>query len=179
MNILITGNAGSGKSAICDLLRKRGYYALSADFNDCAESRDAKTLRAATYERGDGYDKLNGLVLHWKKAALVPLLEAGLHTPELRFFDGYADNMEDFYQYFDKMFVVVIGPELTKERLLTRTSGSWGKHPDEMRHALEHIKPYAAKLTAAGAITIDGSQPLDKVVNDILKLVAKPVRNDR
>ena len=167
MNILITGSAGCGKSAACDALRARGYYALNTDSNGCCQHLDGKSLQPTTYA-SEGYNKLMSLVYHWKADAVVPLLKPGLHSGDLRFFDGYGDNLEDFYQYFDVMFLLIASPEITKQRLLTRTSGDWGKNPDELRHVLEHIDPYAAKMKSAGAIVIDSEQPLNKVVDQIL-----------
>ena len=174
MNILVTGLAGSGKSAVCDVLRDRGYYALNADFTrGCCEWIDTNTQQVTHYDLGEGYGKLMHVAWHWKKSSMVPLLERGMNRPEPRFFDGYAENLQEFYQYFDKMFLLVAGPATTTRRLLARTTGDWGKHPDDLRYTIECIAPYGAELTAAGAIVVDAEQSLDTVVAQILNNVSE------
>ncbi|HEX7368380.1 MAG TPA: hypothetical protein VF261_01860 [Candidatus Saccharimonadales bacterium] len=169
-NYLITGMSGAGKSAVGGALRDRGLSVLDVDYSDATGWVDAKTLRPAKYTHGDGYEHLRELLYFWKSEILVPLLRRGAASPLPNFFDGYAQNIQSFYPYFHKMFLLTADKRSIEHRLLTRTNGDWGKDPAELRQSVEDLESYQDQLRGAGAIVIDSAQPLEQIVSEILEL---------
>ena len=108
----------------------------------------------------------------WRSDTVVPLLEKRKSSSEIYFFDGYAQNIEAYYHYFDKLFLLVLDRSAVERRLAARASGDWGKDPAELRQSLEDLEPYQHKLQTAGAISIDAALPLDQVVSRLLAHVA-------
>jgi hypothetical protein len=58
-------------------------------------------------------------------------------------------------------------------RLTTRTTNAFGKHPDELRAALEWNQTVEANYRRLGATIIDASLPLETVVSDVLAAVRR------
>jgi hypothetical protein len=167
-NYLITGMSGSGKSATGDTLRKKGFAVIDVDFKDATSWVDAKTHEPAAYKPGDGYERIRELLYFWKPGAMLPLLEASQSSATPHFFDGYAQNIQDFYPYFSKMFILIANEDIVSERLHSRVSGDWGKDPGELQQSIEDLVVYQNQLKQAGAIAIDSTQPIEQIVNGIL-----------
>jgi hypothetical protein len=57
------------------------------------------------------------------------------------------------------------------ERLATRTTNSYGKHPDELARVLEHVQTVEPLLRRAASAEVDTSAPIDRVLETILDIV--------
>jgi hypothetical protein len=57
------------------------------------------------------------------------------------------------------------------ERLATRTSNPYGKHPDELARVLRHMQTVEPELRAVASVELDTSGPIDQVIETILGLV--------
>lgn len=53
------------------------------------------------------------------------------------FLCGSAENEVDVWDLFDLVVCVVVDNETLRDRLLTRTTNTFGKHPEELAAALE------------------------------------------
>ncbi len=80
-------------------------------------------------------------------------------------------NQHDFRHYFQKVFTLRIDDETLKERLMNRTNNDYGKHPEELARQLEWNKKVVEDSGYRQNILIDATQPLDKVVDNILRHV--------
>lgn len=89
------------------------------------------------------------------------------------FLCGVAANDIDLSHYFNKIICLVIDLETTKQRLISRTTNTFGKDPDERKKILEWYQPVLDKYAKAGAVMVDTARPLEAVVNDILKGVGR------
>ncbi len=169
MNILLTGISGAGKSAVGKALQGKGFDVIEVDhYKNTAEWRDIRTGEVATYNPGDGYDRIMELHYYLKSEGVLPLLERGAKTEKPYFFDADAQNIQDYYSYFDMMFLLTINRDTAEERLLHRTTGDWGKDPGELKQTLDDLEPYQNMLLTAGAIPIDTTRPLDRIADEIL-----------
>jgi hypothetical protein len=62
------------------------------------------------------------------------------------------------------------------ERLATRITNSYGKHPDDLARILGHIRNVEPMLRRTASLEVDTSAPVDQVVETILSLVLDDAR---
>lgn len=164
---LITNTAGSGKSAVIKELEQRGFAAYDTDdLPDVTRLEDRATGRPVEWpEPPVNWDIY---AWNWQAAGLKKLLASG----EDVFIGGIVSNKDDFYHLFDQIFVLTINVETLRQRLLTRTSNDFGKHPGDLARILSHHPERQRKLlTIPKAVAVDAAQPLEKVADDIIGYV--------
>lgn len=174
-NYLITGIAGTGKSAIGDALAAKGYRVPETDSapNNKVIYRyrvDPRTGNISTFQRGSGWEELRHVI--WKVDPKI--LRPDLTGPdnEIQFVCGYANNWNDFRDDFDGIFLLSAPSSIIKDRLLNRTTGDWGrKHPEELKHAIETADDFNNSVKQLGAIIIDSEKPIDEIVKKISELI--------
>lgn len=160
--VWVTGNAGAGKSAVCALLKERGELAVDADWEGYHQWVDRTSGRVVTDPPDPvppGWlDRFGWRVSRAKVEAL-----AARTAGEIAFFCGCPENHEDVRDLFDLVICLVIDDETLRHRLLTRTSNSFGKHPEELAAALADNA-----YRHPGATIINGTRPLPEVADAIL-----------
>ena len=154
-NYLVEGLSGAGKSSVYEEMIRRGYKAISTD-------------RAWKYHAdphtGPGspnhYD--NSL---WDQEKAVIELESP--EPEVLFVCGSSRNRDCFLAYFTKIFNLRIDDDTMRRRLQERTNNNFGKQPEELELMLRLNR---SDEKPVGAIDVDATQPLDQVVDELLRL---------
>ncbi len=154
-NYLVEGLSGAGKSSVYEELIRRGYKAISTD-------------RAWKY-RADP-DTGPGRPIHydnsmWDRQKAVGELESP--EPEVLFVCGSSRNRDRFLPYFTKIFNLRIDDDTMRHRLRERTNNEFGKQPEEVELMLRLNR---SDEKPAGAIDLDGTQPLDQMVDELLRL---------
>jgi len=160
--VWVTGNAGAGKSAVCALLKERGEVAVDAD-NEGYHHWVDRASGAVVTDPPDpvpaGWlDRYGWRISRAKVEAL-----AARTSGRIAFFCGCPENHEDVRDLFDLVICLVIDEDTLRHRLLTRTSNSFGKHPEELAAALGDNT-----YRHPGATIIDGTRPLPEVADAIL-----------
>jgi hypothetical protein len=140
-NFLVEGLSGAGKSSVYEELIQRGYKAVTTD-------------RAWKY-RNDLWDE--------QKA----LSELENPEPDVLFVCGSSRNRDRFLPYFAEVFNLRIDDDTMRRRLHERTNNDFGKRPEELELMLTLNRSGARP---AGAIDIDATQPLRRVVDELLRL---------
>jgi broad-specificity NMP kinase len=174
MRVLIVGTSGSGKSAVCKELKARGYDAIETD-------TDIFNALSIAYFR----DKQSGEGVHmpwpppknwhdendwvWRVDILDQRLQASDKSHV--FACGDSRNKNETFKLFDKIFLLKADDKTLRQRILTRGDNYFGKAEDEFAWIIEQNNSLPQEVEAAGGIMIDATQPLIKVVDDILKLV--------
>jgi hypothetical protein len=146
-NYLVEGLSGAGKSSVYDELIRRGYKAISTD-------------RAWKYHP----DSDTGSSM-WDQQKALSELESP--EPEVLFVCGSSRNRDRFLPYFTKMFNLRIDDDTMRRRLHERTNNEFGKQPEEVELMLRLNR---SDEKPAGAIDVDATQPLDQVVDELLRL---------
>jgi hypothetical protein len=82
---------------------------------------------------------------------------------------GSSRNRDHFLPYFTKVFNLRIDDETMRRRLQERTDNDFGKQPEEVEIML---KLNRRDEKPAGAIDVDATQPLNEVVDELLRLAA-------
>ncbi|MEO6761831.1 MAG: AAA family ATPase [Candidatus Saccharimonadales bacterium] len=166
MKYLVTGLAGSGKSAIARNLRERGYNAFDGDrVPDLSSWTDKNTGESIEVDLNNtDYSKI---AWSWDRKTLANLV---LSNPNL-ILCGSATNALACFTYFDKVFILTLDPETQKHRIMSRLDNNYGQHPDALRMTLENQISFANESIKLGAIAIDAIAPLNNVVEQILNYV--------
>ena len=155
-NYLVEGLSGAGKSSVYEELIRRGYKAISTD-------------RAWKYHADPDTD-LSGRPIHyessmWDQQKAVSELESP--EPEVLFVCGSGRNRDRFLPYFTNIFNLRIDDDTMRRRLEERTNNDYGKQPEEVERMLRLNR---SDEKPAGAIDADAIQPLEQVVDEVLRL---------
>jgi len=155
-NYLIEGVSGTGKTSVCDELRRRGYHSIHGD-RELAYQGDPETgepLEGFAHEHHIwDVDKVGALVADQSCTA--------------SFFCGGSRNFSRFIDLFDGVFVLEVDPGTLNCRLAARPQDEFGGRASE--------REFIARLHATkegvpkGAIVIDATAPIARVVDAILE----------
>lgn len=159
---LIEGISGTGKTTVCEELKKRGYKAVEAD-EEIAHYADPKTGLPTEEKIPDNWI--------WNEEKFKKALQQEGDKPV--FICGGAMNQEDFKHHFERVFTLHIDDETLKQRLLSRTNNDFGKKPDELALQLEWNKGAVKYSQERGTTLIDATRPINEVVDDILSYTDK------
>jgi len=146
---LLTGMSGTGKSAVVRALAARGYKAIDTDDGWCQPTPDGRQM--------------------WRAEAIEALLAT--EDAEVLFVAGCEENQVQFHPRFDFIILLSAPPETLVERLATRTSNSFGKSPQELRHILDDLEAVEPLLRRAADHEVRTTMPLTGVVTTILQIV--------
>lgn len=168
MKILITGVAGSGKSSVANELKKRGLAAYDADagFSYYADKKTGEKAVRPLNPTLEWYDQHERV---FAENVLNNLFKK--HTGETLFICSITANQSKFYPQFEHIFLLSAPSEIIIERLQNRTNNHFGKHPLELKRVIDRCEEFNNQLLNAGAIEIDSTRPINKVVNKILEQV--------
>ncbi|MFP3883535.1 MAG: nucleoside kinase [Actinomycetota bacterium] len=157
-NYLVEGLSGSGKSSVYEELIGRGYEAISTD-------------RAWAYHADPGTGLPSGSTSHdtwvWDQNKAVSELEGP--EPDILFVCGSSRNRDHFLHYFTKVFNLRIDDDTMRRRLEARTNDDWSLGQEGVELMLELNR---SDEGPAGAIDVDATQPLDQVVDELLRLLS-------
>ena len=103
----------------------------------------------------------------WDRQKAVSELESP--EPEVLFVCGSSRNRDRFLPYFTKIFNLRIDDDTMRRRLQERTNNDFGKQPEEVELMLRLNR---IDEKPAGAIDVDATQPLDQVVDELLRLAS-------
>ena len=161
-NYLIEGVSGTGKTSVCDELRRRGYHSINGD-RDLACQGDPKTG-----EPLDGFAHEHHI---WDVDKVRALVADQSHAAS--FFCGGSRNFDRFIDLFDGVFVLEVDLDTLNRRLAARPEDEWGDHVVG-DHGRASEREFIARLHATkednpkNAIIIDATAPISRVVDAIL-----------
>jgi gluconate kinase len=163
---LIEGVSGTGKTAVCHELRRRGYHAINGD-RELAYQGDPKTGQPVDGPAPESApDRVTwGHEHHIWDVGKVKSAIADQHNA-ISFFCGGSRNFPRFIALFDGIFVLDVDLDTLNRRLAGRPEDEFGGRPIE-RELI--VRLHATKEdTPKGGIIIDATAPLERVVDEIL-----------
>jgi len=169
---LITGYPATGKSSVADELARRGYAAYDTDNLPGLNHYVHKDGTPVDFSKGHIEDQ-SEIESVWDKAEFTKLLQSA----DKVFICAVTSRQHEFYDQFDKIFVLTIDEPALKHRLLTRTTNDFGKHPNEMKMLVDGREGFEQQMLKVGAIPINVMQSLGEVVDDILEKLK--LKNDK
>lgn len=168
-NFLIEGVSGAGKTAVATELQRRGYQAIHGD-RELVYQGDPETGLPMDPEAGTS-------TLTWMSEHQIWNLEKVkayiAHQEEpVTFFCGGSRNFSKFIDRLDGVFVLDVDLETMIRRIDERVAldpSDFGGTPEEKELILQlHT---TKQNIPQNAILIDATQPLVKVVDEILSYV--------
>lgn len=167
-SILITGIAGSGKSAVCDELNNLGYKAFGIeDIGGLFAWVEKETGKPA---KNFDKDNLESVKQHdWicDKKKLQQLMRK--NPQGVVFYCGTASNTDDLVHLFDKIFLLKVSQKVLRERLSTRTSNDFGRTPEIQKWIFSWKTWWEKHMYEKGAISIDANRGLREIAIDIIE----------
>lgn len=164
--VLITGNPGSGKSALALELAQRGYDAIDGDDIagwETVAGRPASRPEQATDE---------WLLSHrwvWSRSRIESVIQQHGSSTQDFFVCGIALNQRDMLDLFELVFLLTLDHETQIERL---NAPSNAHRTGVARAQILAGRPvFEREMRALGAITLDGRQPISILASRILKEV--------
>ena len=166
MKILVTGQAGSGKSAVAAELVRRGFTAYDTDAMPEVTGFDwVETGEPVGPGEISHPIDFSRVAWNWRLARLDELLESADDV----FVCAITSNTVENAHLFDRIFVLVPDRETLARRLHERTNNTFGKDPAEAEPVLAHNDVIADEWRARGGIAIDSARPLEQVVDEIVR----------
>jgi shikimate kinase len=159
--VLITGMSGTGKSSVIRELAARGHRAHDLDTPEWSQWIDADPSDALTPAEGKDWV--------WREDRVRRLLS----TPEdgTLFISGCAENMKWFFPLIDTVILLSAPIETIMERLMARSTGSYGNAAEERRKVSELISTIEPLLRKSAHHEIDTRGPVPATVDDILRVM--------
>ncbi len=154
-NYLIEGVSGTGKTAVCDELRRRGYHAIHGD-RELSYRGDPQTGAPL-----DGFAHEHHI---WDVDKVRSLVADRRHA--MSFFCGGSRNFHRFIDLFDGVFVLDADFDTLNGRLAARPADEFGGTPSE-RELIKRLNATNEDVPK-NAVRIDARAPLASVVDAIL-----------
>lgn len=172
----ITGVSGTGKSTICRELRVRGFVSYDVDEHVFANWIGRTTGQVDPFPAPrPGFDIHHWYAEHhWVLDAdkIKMLKEESDRKPTNALLCGTALGEDVAWPNFDVVFALTIDDATVRQRISQRTENSFGQTPAELEEILSWNAQFAANYHLFGAILIDATRPLDRVVDEILGHIA-------
>jgi hypothetical protein len=157
--VWVTGVSGSGKSSVCEILRSQGRMAVDADwegFSQWVHRGTGEPVQDPPYPVPEGWlDDFAWMV----RPEAVERLAAGLGS-RVCFLCGGFENEVEVMPFFDRVVCLVVDESTLRDRLASRTTNAFGRHPEELRAALSWRLAFDDQFRKCGAAIIDATQPL-------------------
>jgi hypothetical protein len=156
-NYLVEGVSGTGKTSVCNELRRRGFRAVNGD-TDLAYQGDPAT--------GVPTDDVPS---HWHHLWDVDRVRALVadRSERFTFFCGGSRNFSTFQHLFDGVFVLEVDPDTLNHRLDERPEDEFGARQPERDLILRLHR--TREDTPENGMPIDATAPLADVVDEILR----------
>lgn len=156
-NFLVEGVSGTGKTAVCTELQRRGFHAVHGD-RELAYQGDPITGSPTSTSDHEHHI--------WDVAAVRHLV-ADDRAP-VTFLCGGSRNHAAFVDDLDGVFVLTVDAETLVRRLDGRPRDEWGHAPEE-RELILRLHQTQEDVPTSG-IAVDASLPVAEVVDTILRL---------
>lgn len=171
--IYVTGISGAGKSAVCDALKARGYRAYDADRDGFKSWYEKSTDRLATDQKRWADATLDWRRRFWLKIdpEKVESLAASSRTAQAPIFlCGTSAGEDAVWHLFDRVIQLSIGEETLRRRIANRADNAFGKDPADLEDILGWHESSDARMASFGAVLVDAEQPLEAVVEQVLRI---------
>lgn len=172
--IYITGTPGSGKTAVGNELKRRGYTAYDTDNDGIAFFYNNATSEALRHhitaqERTPEWRSQHT----WKaQRETVEKLMANSDSGPVFLCGVTANDADELWDLFSQVFALVVRDEhVLRKRIQARDADEYGQNPHELAMLIDWQRTAADDYKQLGAILIDASLPLKKVVDAILAQV--------
>lgn len=166
---LISGPSGSGKSTVGRELQRRGFKVIETDHEPGFSGWfNNKTGKKVVNLPPQPFPKkwFEAHSWSWDPIKVKELISSSTSGPV--FFCGGAYNEKDFYDLFNLRFALCADSQTLVDRLRPREPEAWVDGSPALLKLLDWNSRFEAFSIKHGAILIDSTAPVDKVVAEIL-----------
>jgi len=168
--VFITGISTSGKSTIAKELQNRGYEAHDTEHNRISAWFNKQTGRRAA-EFGEIPERTPEWLAqhHWliDKDWVVKVAEKAKDKPI--FLCGGGANESEIRKMCQKVIWLKTNEATIRQRVNNSRDHDYGTKPHELVRAIEGNKQKQAEYEMWGALMVDATRPIDRVVEDVIK----------
>lgn len=169
-SILITWIAGTGKSAVCEELKNRGYKTFDIEkIDELFSIRNKATGEEINHYKNDNLEFINAHDWLCDIEKLQKLLKK--NNKGTVFYCGTASNMDNLLPFFDKIFLLKVSLEILKSRLSDRRSNWFARDPKIQEWMFGWKEQWEEEMKWKGAVYIDADQELSGVAEEVLKKI--------
>ncbi|MDB5171082.1 MAG: hypothetical protein JWO35_776 [Candidatus Saccharibacteria bacterium] len=160
---LITGRQGSGKTTLIKMLQKRGFAAYNTDdLPEATKLQDIKSGEAIDWP--DGKVDWSNYSWNWQRKEIENLL----HSADVVFIGAVVSNQKDFYDLFDRIFVITLSSDSLRLRLESHEHASHHL-PGVIERILTNHQAKQRSFINEGATPINGERPPSDIVDELLE----------
>jgi len=159
-------------------LQARGYHALDSDedgFSHWIDRANGEPVVSPPDPVPEGWLDRYGWAIVRKRVESLAEESRG----RVAFLCGSAENEADVLDLYDVVVCLVIDEQTLRHRLATRTTNTFGQHPEELAAALEWNPRMPALYEGLGATILDASKPLTEVTDAVIDAVQGPTKATR
>jgi RNase adaptor protein for sRNA GlmZ degradation len=150
--VLITGMSGTGKSAALVELGRRGYRVVETDEPGWKEWQDGEEV--------------------WREQEISELL--AVQDERTLYVSGCVANQGRFYDRFDAVVLLSAPAGVLLDRIESRTSNDFGKHPAERQQILSDLAEVEPLLRRTSTHELDATRPLEEIVGELIRIAKSP-----
>jgi shikimate kinase len=169
MLIFVTGISTSGKSTVASELQKRGYEAYDTEHNGISAWYNKQSGNRAA-EFGEMPERTQEwLGQHeWLISAkwVAEIAAKAEHKPI--FLCGGSSNEPEIRDMCQKVIWLKTDEATIRKRVVIPRDHDYGTKPHELAAAIKSNRQKEAEYTAISAIMVDATQPIGRVVDEIL-----------
>lgn len=162
----ITGRQGSGKTTLIKMLQERGVAAYNTD--DIPDStRLQNNVTGEVVDWPEGAVDWSTYAWNWQAREIEHLLLSA----DTVFVGAIVNNQVDFYDKFDRVFVLMVSEENIRKRLMTHEHASH-HFPGEIDRLVAAHKREQSKLLQLHAEAIDANGSVEDILEEILQRIS-------
>jgi dephospho-CoA kinase len=162
--VFITGISGTGKTAIVQVLKKKGINAVDMDEADLCFWVSKDNGKKVDYEAKLDKAFIDSHV--W--ICDIELLNKTLNMESNVVMLGHPENTEEILPFFDKFILLQCKPETFLKRILERKDNDFGKDETAQQYLLDTYEKFESNMLEKGAISINTESSLEEVVGKIM-----------
>lgn len=156
---MVTGNPGSGKTALAHELVRRGVAATDADVLAGWESTAGTPADSPTQPSAAWLERHRWV---WRRDRVEQFIQAQAHP--LVFLCGIAMNQREMLDLFQLVFLLSID----EDTQITRLDAAANRDAAARAQVVTGRPFFEAEMRAAGALVLDGGQPTARLAELVL-----------
>jgi shikimate kinase len=171
--VWVTGTSGAGKSTMCTELRRRGYTAYDTDQDHLARYFEIGSGSEVPYPTAAAQRTDEWFRLHIQRVPPETVRRFAADARDtLTFICGTAENENEIWSQFALVIHLSVDSRTIRRRLARRPPHAFGGTKEELARILAWHAGTDEGYERFGAVRVDATQPVAKVVADLLDACA-------